>query len=569
MKLCCVALSALAMSCCCIWSMHFSKLLPTYSNVSLVGTICFTLNIVINGVLTPLPTQYDILLTIMSAVVAFVLCFVGFSVTTIQIFIPQIRKLKVLNLLQDKYKVPEPDIEDLEERKGVDFKNLLPTKNAMLTWLEGDKFKPHIIQIFIGALFCAAGVASMHYMGMYGTVVQNAHMHFSGGLVFLSVVIAIVASFAALWIAFNVEKEHFQAISAIVAGIAVCGMHYTGIFAATWRYEPGSTAVIPSSLSSFDLILIVTLATTLTCFVMLMISSITRRSRYRAEKRMDLLNQAMKKRQVETLDNLVSRIASEEYQTRRVMDLVSDAICIIDHEGDIIKANSAFDRLIGINPDSSRGNIVTYIDDVPEIIKLSRKSTQKYGHYNGHIQNKLLGSISVAITASMETNLEEIFCVLILRKSVPELPLHSELGQDSITSSVTETDMNTPHHQHSWYFSQLYELRNKMEDSDFLNEFSSFTKKEFSEENIEFIMQVKQYKQCQVVIERIQSQERILNMFVKIGASKQLNLPGYILEAEYRDIMSGFGQVDIFDRLEKKVLEILLDSYVRFKQAQK
>ena len=46
-----------------------------------------------------------------------------------------------------------------------------------------------------------------------------------------SIVIAIVAAIAALWLAFNL-RGHLQRFgSAFVMGAAVCGMHYTGMAA--------------------------------------------------------------------------------------------------------------------------------------------------------------------------------------------------------------------------------------------------------------------------------------------------------------------------------------------------
>jgi NO-binding membrane sensor protein with MHYT domain len=48
-------------------------------------------------------------------------------------------------------------------------------------------------------------------------------------IVGLSVVIAIVASTAALWIAFTVKTTGQKVASAFVMGLAVCGMHYTAM----------------------------------------------------------------------------------------------------------------------------------------------------------------------------------------------------------------------------------------------------------------------------------------------------------------------------------------------------
>ena len=51
-------------------------------------------------------------------------------------------------------------------------------------------------------------------------------------LVVLSVLIAVIAASAALWLAFNTQNE-LQRRSAVLMAVAVCGMHYTGA-AARW-----------------------------------------------------------------------------------------------------------------------------------------------------------------------------------------------------------------------------------------------------------------------------------------------------------------------------------------------
>jgi len=62
-------------------------------------------------------------------------------------------------------------------------------------------------------------------------MLSSAQMSYDGGIVALSVGIAIVASMAALWLAFNLRGKLQMLGSALVMGVAVCGMHYTGMSA--------------------------------------------------------------------------------------------------------------------------------------------------------------------------------------------------------------------------------------------------------------------------------------------------------------------------------------------------
>jgi diguanylate cyclase (GGDEF)-like protein len=81
-----------------------------------------------------------------------------------------------------------------------------------------------------------AGVAAMHYTGM-AAMRMAPGIQYVLSLFILSVVIAIVASGAALWIAYNLRRlsprvRSLRAGAAVVMGFAVVGMHYTGMMAA-------------------------------------------------------------------------------------------------------------------------------------------------------------------------------------------------------------------------------------------------------------------------------------------------------------------------------------------------
>jgi NO-binding membrane sensor protein with MHYT domain len=77
------------------------------------------------------------------------------------------------------------------------------------------------------------GVGGMHYMGM-AAMLMPAATQYDTGIVAISIAIAIVASIAALWLAFHTRGWAQLLGSALVMGVAVCGMHYTGMSAATF-----------------------------------------------------------------------------------------------------------------------------------------------------------------------------------------------------------------------------------------------------------------------------------------------------------------------------------------------
>src|SRR6201998_158448 len=89
-----------------------------------------------------------------------------------------------------------------------------------------------------GSVLMGAGIASMHYIGM-AAMRLRAICQFNSSLVVVSVVFAVLISFAALWITFHFRDEKTGIGREKLAGAAVMGaaipvMHYTGMAAASF-----------------------------------------------------------------------------------------------------------------------------------------------------------------------------------------------------------------------------------------------------------------------------------------------------------------------------------------------
>jgi NO-binding membrane sensor protein with MHYT domain len=85
--------------------------------------------------------------------------------------------------------------------------------------------------LLLGGTIIGIGVAGMHYMGMWAMRMPDT-MHWNVPLVILSVIIAIVAGTAALWAALRLHGGTAVLLGAsLIMGVAVSGMHYTGMAA--------------------------------------------------------------------------------------------------------------------------------------------------------------------------------------------------------------------------------------------------------------------------------------------------------------------------------------------------
>jgi NO-binding membrane sensor protein with MHYT domain len=93
--------------------------------------------------------------------------------------------------------------------------------------------------LFIAATVMGVGIASMHYIGMQA-LHASAHMVHNPVYVLASVLIAVLASGLALWLAFASETRPPLLACAAVLGCAISGMHYTAMAGLTLHPIVGS-----------------------------------------------------------------------------------------------------------------------------------------------------------------------------------------------------------------------------------------------------------------------------------------------------------------------------------------
>jgi NO-binding membrane sensor protein with MHYT domain len=107
----------------------------------------------------------------------------------------------------------------------------------------------------LGGAVVGLGVASMHYLGM-AAIRAPDKLSYSPVVVLLSVVIAVIAGTAALWAALRLDSAWSALIASLIMGVAVSGMHYTGMAALRVQAEFGVSGQGGVSALSFLLPLI-------------------------------------------------------------------------------------------------------------------------------------------------------------------------------------------------------------------------------------------------------------------------------------------------------------------------
>ncbi|MFD4440599.1 MHYT domain-containing protein [Nocardia sp. NPDC058519] len=91
-----------------------------------------------------------------------------------------------------------------------------------------NKPQPTLRSLLAGGTITGLGVGTMHYTGMYA-MKSSATVKYDPAIVALSMVIAVVASIVALWFTLRVKGFLATVGAALIMGVAVCGMHYTGM----------------------------------------------------------------------------------------------------------------------------------------------------------------------------------------------------------------------------------------------------------------------------------------------------------------------------------------------------
>ncbi len=208
----------LVMACClggvAIWSMHFVGM----SSMSLKKP---------DG--SDVAIQFAVIPTLISLFVVVLLASAGLYVSSFDDMFAktkhEIVELSMSQLKASKQKMTAQQIRKISNRQMI----MIITSHSLY-------------KLLLGGLFAGTGVSVMHYLGMWAIAIPEVTVVWDIGIIAVSILIALIASTAAFWILFRLlslfpKYESLRVASALVMTIAVCGMHYTGMAAATFHYH--------------------------------------------------------------------------------------------------------------------------------------------------------------------------------------------------------------------------------------------------------------------------------------------------------------------------------------------
>ncbi|UAY64415.1 EAL domain-containing protein [Enterobacter bugandensis] len=180
-------------------------------------------------------------------------------------------------------------------------------------------------RLFFATVILSAGVVAMHYIGMAALMLEGSIL-WDRRIVGVSVMIAVVASGVALWLAFRLRDKHkgvfvTRILAALVMGAAICAMHYTGMSAAHF-HEMAHT--LPGGVSELGLSIWVSVTTLAVLGMMLIISLID--SHWRTSRLTDNLRQLNRQLELQVRFDALTGLANRQQMDIRMQDCLHSAL---------------------------------------------------------------------------------------------------------------------------------------------------------------------------------------------------------------------------------------------------
>src|SRR5579859_5495828 len=194
--------------------------------------------------------------------------------------------------------------------------------------------------LLVGGVLVGGGIGAMHYVGM-ASMRMAPSLRYDPGFFTLSIAVAVVLAELALWIRFAMGQRRFARLaSGTVMGLAISGMHYTGMAAARFYGDSAQQQAdfTPNNgYLAFEVIAI-------TVVVALLVAVINALLRYRA---------------------MVTELTISESRMAALTSTAVDGIISISSEGAILHVNGAVERLFGWSADEIVGRNINMLMPEP------------------------------------------------------------------------------------------------------------------------------------------------------------------------------------------------------------
>jgi diguanylate cyclase (GGDEF)-like protein/PAS domain S-box-containing protein len=250
------------------------------------------------------------------------------------------------------------------------------------------------VRIFLASLLMGAGISAMHYTGM-AALMMFPKIEFAPASLVISVLIATVASWGALVMMyrgdqFNLSEYMRFTLGSLVMGVAISGMHYTGMLGLT--ILPGSICEAgPARIDGDILAIIVTLASLLWFGGGMLAAIFDQRISSQNGLVMAQLQKAhhdLEKSANEMAASMLHDLKDSEMKMRSVVEGALDCIVMVDDKSNIAEFNPAAERTFGYQRKEVIGKNLANVIIPPA----SRQAhMEEFSHFCKTGESKMLG----------------------------------------------------------------------------------------------------------------------------------------------------------------------------------
>ena len=205
------------------------------------------------------------------------------------------------------------------------------------------------VRVGAAGTMIGSGVAAMHYLGMAG-IVFSGTIAYTPGLWGLSVVLAIIASTAAVWLSLTMDNALERGAAAVIMAVAFCGFHFTGMSAAIFQIssmpqltDGVATVVVAIALGVITFLLFV-MAMALVLAERKISTDKAEEANFRTKSRAALV--AIEQKIFSLNEDLENQKIAESLLSH-VFRLVDAPMAVIAENGEFLMTNPALNSLFG------------------------------------------------------------------------------------------------------------------------------------------------------------------------------------------------------------------------------
>lgn len=201
------------------------------------------------------------------------------------------------------------------------------------------------MQLLGSGILVGLGIGAMHYGGMAAMQMEPV-LRYDPATFAASVVVAIALAIPALWIQFGLQKLPLRPlyrllISGAIMGLAISGMHYTGMLATRFIGEPEDIGTQISVNNTFASLML----SAFTIMVTVLVTAANGVMRYR---------------------QILRKMRESESRIRAIVDTAVDGIITINSNGIVQTVNGSVERLFGWKPEEIIGRNISMLMPEPD-----------------------------------------------------------------------------------------------------------------------------------------------------------------------------------------------------------